>query len=179
MTWRTHFIGGIAVLWLLPPAGFESASISFPLALVFAVLGSLLPDLDARESKLSNVQIGGIPWLKPIGYLLHRRLGHRGAMHSLLAWLLVSLVFALPLSFLMDPMAGFGLMLGYLSHLLLDACTRSGIPLLWPEPGRMHLLPYRLRLVTGSPAEDIFFLMLALLAIACLLTHLNLTPSLS
>ena len=162
-------MGGIALLGVLP-IGLTSESIA--LAVVFATLGSLLPDLDARESKLSNVQIGGITIIKPLARALNRRLGHRGVMHSMMALLIVTLFVALPLSVFLDPFAGIGLALGYLSHLLLDALTKSGVPLYWPDAGRVWLLPPRLRVTTGSSAEDVIFLLLALAAAAFLLIHL-------
>lgn len=162
-------MAGIVSLYGLP-IGFSFASM--PLAILFAVLGSLLPDLDARESKLSNMAIGGVAPLKLAAHMLSRSLGHRGPMHSLLAVLVVAVAFGLPLAFLLDPFAGFGLVLGYLSHLLLDACTRSGVPLYWPDKGRVWLLPARLRFVTGSRAEDGLFILLALAASGLLLTHL-------
>ncbi len=171
MTWRTHLMGGVAILWMLP-VGLASSTASAPLALLLAALGSLLPDLDARESKLSSVQVGGIAPLKPVARLLNRRLGHRGVLHSLLALLALSLLVGLPLSLFLDPLAGLGLALGYLSHLLLDACTRSGVPLLWPERRKLWVLPPRLRLVTGSMAEEIAFLLLATIGTGFLLTQL-------
>ena len=169
MTWRTHVMAGIVSLYGLPLGlSFDSMS----LAILFAVVGSLLPDLDARESKLSNVAIGGIAPLKLVARLLSRSLGHRGPMHSLFAVLVVALAFGLPLALLLDPFAGFGLTLGYLSHLLLDACTKSGVPLYWPESGRVWLLPPRLRFTTGSAAEDGFFILLSFAASGLLLIHL-------
>jgi inner membrane protein len=162
-------MGGIASLWLLLPA---MPSDALPLAVVFASLGSLLPDLDARESKLSNARIGGVAPIKPLARALNRRLGHRGAMHSLLAALLVSAFVGLPLALFLDPFAGLALALGYLSHLALDACTKSGVPLYWPDAGRVWLLPSRLRVTTGSAAEDGLFVLLSLAASGFLLTHL-------
>lgn len=175
MTWRTHFLGGIAMLWLLPP-GLSSSSLAW--AVLFAVLGALLPDLDARESKLSNVKTWGVTPIKPLARLLSRSLGHRGPLHSLVALLALSILASLPLSILLDPFAGLGLSLGYLSHLLLDACTRSGIPLLWPEPGRVHVLPAPLRVVTGSGGEDVAFLLVALAATGFLLVQFS-NPNIS
>ena len=161
-------MGGIVSLWIIPPT-IPLDSIS--LAIAFAVLGSLLPDLDARESKLSNVAMGGITPLKSIARLLSRSLGHRGPLHSLLAVLVVAVCFGLPLTLFLDPFAGLGLVLGYLSHLLLDACTKSGVPLTWPDPKRVHLLPRQLRCTTGSPAEDGIFIILSLAASGLLLIH--------
>ena len=162
MTWRTHLAGGLASLAVIP---FAPSSTSLALGCVFAALGSLLPDLDARESKLSNVQIVGVAPLKPLAWVVSRRLGHRGPLHSLLALLVVTVGISLPLSLFLDPLAGIGLSLGFASHILLDACTKSGVPLRWPELGRVRLLPPRLRFTTGSMAEDILFLLLALLAV--------------
>jgi inner membrane protein len=162
-------MGGIVSLWLLP---LGTPYWSVALAIVFASIGSLLPDLDARESKLSNVQIGGITPLKPAAYALNRRLGHRGAMHSLMGLLFVAVTFGIPLSLFIDSFAGVGLVLGYLSHLLLDACTKSGVPLYWPKPGRFHLLPPGFRAVTGSWQEDIAFLLLTFAATGFLLGQL-------
>jgi membrane-bound metal-dependent hydrolase YbcI (DUF457 family) len=49
------------------------------------------------------------------------------------------------------------LSLGYASHLAGDACTRTGIPLLYPRRTHYHLLPHRTRVVTGSEYEELFF----------------------
>lgn len=152
MTWRTHLMGGLASITILPVA---LDSVTFALACVFAILGSLLPDLDARESKLSNSQIRGVAPLKVASLLLNKRLGHRGAFHSAFALLLVAVLLGFPFALFLDPFAGVGLVLGFASHLLLDACTRSGVPLWWPDKTRVHLLPRALRVTTGSLAEDV------------------------
>jgi inner membrane protein len=50
--------------------------------------------------------------------------------------------------------AALALSIGYLSHLLADAMTMSGVPLWWPVgEKRVHVLPPGLRLRTGSLAE--------------------------
>ena len=166
MTWRTHLVGGLASLALIP---FEISSTSLALFCLFAALGSLLPDLDARVSKLSTMEVGGMTLLKPAAQALNRHLGHRGAFHSLATLLLVAIVIGLPLSLFLDPFAGVGLVLGFVSHLLLDACTRSGIPLWWPSNQRTHFLPYRLRITTGSQVEDAIFFLLAVATVFFLL----------
>lgn len=65
-----------------------------------------------------------------------------------------------------------GVVLGYGSHLLGDGLTRSGIPLLYPNPRRVHLMPKPLRLLTGSRVEDGVMFLLAVLALPLLLRHL-------
>jgi hypothetical protein len=70
------------------------------------------------------------------------------------------------------------LTLGYGSHLAADACTRSGIPFLYfhvsRNKRRYHLLPPRLRFVTGSDAEAALLPLLGLLILLLLLRHLSL-----
>lgn len=103
---------------------------------------------------------------------MNRRFGHRGALHSLLGWGIASLVF-LPLG-LWSGNAALALSLGYGSHIVADACTKSGIPALYPHRGRIHLLPRALRLTTGSLAEEAFLVALGLLLFALLLSQLSL-----
>ena len=157
MTWRTHVLAGLNSLWLIQVISPTAVAELLPTLALAATLGALLPDLDAARSKLRYWQIAGIePFLVP-SRTLHRTLGHRGAMHSLTGLLFVGLI-------LLPTLALFGwsswpiavaLWLGYASHLVLDACTRSGIPLRWPARNTFHLLPATLRFTTGSPMEGI------------------------
>ena len=62
------------------------------------------------------------------------------------------------------------LSLGYTSHLAADACTRTGIPLLYSRAGRHFLLPPRLRIITGSDVEKVFFAVFACLSLVLLLS---------
>jgi len=166
VTWRTHLVGGVASLWLLNAAPAVPLSLeTVGPAVLAAALGSLLPDLDAADSRIKRLEVGGIaPFALP-ALVLHRAFGHRGALHSLAGLAAAGLLVALPLGSVLGAAAGWALLLGYASHLVLDACTRSGVPLLWPRRNRFHLLPYPLRIVTGSPAEDLFFVLLAALVL--------------
>jgi membrane-bound metal-dependent hydrolase YbcI (DUF457 family) len=161
-------MAGINALWLLRllPGGAGTlaaapAGSNLGLLAGIAAFGALLPDLDASESKIKHLPLGGIrPFALPAA-LLHRALGHRSLLHSLLGLGLASVLLAVPLAVWLGWQAGLALVLGYASHLLLDACTRSGIPLLFPDTRRVHLLPKGLRLVTGSLAEEVLFALLA------------------
>lgn len=110
--------------------------------------GALLPDLDATHSTIKYLRLGGHfqPFRLPVRVLSHQ-LGHRGPLHSLAGIALLWLGWQPTLA----------LALGMLSHLLGDASTKSGVPLLYPKPGRWHLLPKDLRLTTGSPEEEAVF----------------------
>lgn len=95
------------------------------------VLGGLLPDIDHPESTMGRR-------LKPLSHVINTLFGHRGFTHTLFAWLLTSyFLFVLsgwiPMSVKGYVLAVFsGVIVGYMSHLLLDMLTVSGVPLLYP-----------------------------------------------
>lgn len=156
------------------------------------VVGSLLPDIDSSESVISHATGSDSHpdwtarrWARLIGLRrdskqvvvglltivlgvfslitgIFRKLalrGHRGLTHTLIVPILFVAVFPL----LGKPGWGIAFLLGYATHLLGDAMTRSGIPVLWPlTDSRYHLLPRPIQLRTGSPAEH------ALMALLCL-----------
>ena len=105
--------------------------------------------------------------------VLHRAFGHRGFLHSALGLGLFGLLAALPLSFWWGWPPSLALWLGYASHLAADACTRTGVPLLYPDRRRLFLLPPRLRFVTGSAAEEALLPLLALPVLLLLLSALQ------
>ena len=170
MTWSTHLMAGLSALWLM-----EALPASQPenMALLAgaAALGSLLPDLDASESKIKHLSVAGVkPFYLP-SRMIYGQLGHRSFLHSL-----AGLAYCACFCLLFAPFTGWqvalALWLGYASHLAADALTRSGIPWLYPRNGRFHLLPARLRLTTGSQEEEVVFVLLALSALLLMLRHL-------
>lgn len=89
-----------------------------------AVIGSLLPDIDTPTSAIGRL----VPF---ISAPLERRWGHRTVTHSLLA--LAGLAgLASPL-LLLSWSAYTALLIGYLSHLVADCATKSGVPLFYPS----------------------------------------------
>ncbi len=171
MMGRTHAVAGAVSLWVLKdvPGLFTPETLT-PLTL-FAVLGALLPDLDASESQIKRLAFAGIAPFAPLAVLLNRTLGHRGFLHSLLGWGVASVLFA-PLALAWNVGLPLALSLGYASHIAADACTKSGIPLLYPRRKRYHLLPRPLRLTTGSMAEEVIFVALAAFLLLLLLRQL-------
>lgn len=163
-------MAGICSLWifeLIPGVQPEHIAIYAGAA----ALGALLPDLDAPRSKIGQWSIGGVkPFLLP-SQAINRSVGHRSLLHSLLALVYVALA-----GVILSPFLGWqislALWLGYASHLLTDSSTRSGIPLLYPKPKRFHLLPKKLRIVTGSSAEEVIFVVFAALGLILFLTNL-------
>lgn len=136
-------------------AGLPLVSAETGVLVAVGALAALVPDIDHPNS-LIRQRTGVLGWLAG-GWF-----GHRGFTHTLVALALVALLagLLLPLPLAAAVVAGYG------SHLLLDALTRSGVPLAWPLTGAaIRLLPRPLQVRTGSWGESVFLLLLlALLA---------------
>ncbi len=144
MTAPTHIAFG-----LLTVAGSFSF-FSLPLhrnlpAIACAIIGSVLPDIDSPRSYIGRVlPYASIP--------IERQWGHRTITHSLLCLLALS-VMIWPLLIYQIPCYA-ALLLGYLSHIVADCATKSGVPLFYPHsaacvfPGSAK---YRIK--TGSMGE--------------------------
>jgi endonuclease YncB( thermonuclease family) len=128
---------------------------------VFAVAAaSMLPDADYPKSWLGH-QLGSI------SKELNRLFGHRSALHSLLALLLVTIVLGAPLWWITGNLAtGVAIFVGFGSHLFADMMTLGGVRLFWPRraiavfPGRDEY-----RVVTGSGSEAVFVAAVAVLVL--------------
>ena len=135
-------------------------------ALGATIIGSLLPDIDSPRSSVGRL----LPFLSiPI----ERRWGHRTVTHCLLATGLLGVIL-LPICFWQTTVYA-ALLLGYLSHLLADCATKSGVPLFHPHP-TICVLPgnskYRVR--TGSMAEQgVLLALLFMLALVFPLSSLG------
>lgn len=171
MLWRTHVLAGISSLWLLQPIPGLFTTETLAPALVIAAFGALLPDLDAAESKVKYLEVGGVRPFAPISIATNQAFGHRGLLHSPVILVVIGMLAAL-LSVWWGGVLSFALWLGYASHLVLDSCTPSGISRLPLHKGRFHMLPLPLRIVTGSLAEDLVLALLAVLTMVLLLQYL-------
>src|SRR5262245_6805562 len=118
-----------------------------PAVVGWVLLGALLPDIDTPTSLAGR-------GCRPLAGWLERRVGHRTLTHSFLGLALVALP-ALSLAWI-DPHWLLAFVLGYLSHLLVDAANPPGVPLLYPSPVRA-VFPGResLRPTEGSRGEAI------------------------
>ena len=96
---------------------------------------------------------------------------HRGATHWLLSATAATIVLAGAAGALWPPLvlpAAIGVGCGYCAHLLTDACTPHGAPLLGPfSARRIHLLPPLCRVPTGG-AGDLLVLIAAILTVTAL-----------
>lgn len=125
-----------------------------------AILGALLPDLDAEDSAILR-QLGFWGVLARLGMKL-LGIKHRGVLHSGSAVILVVLAAEMIGRRVGFQDVGLAFGLGYFSHVALaDAMTISGVPLLWPSARRFHLLPRFLRIRTGGPVESLVFVIIA------------------
>ena len=123
-----------------------------------AILGSLLPYVDSPSSSIGRVMpFASIP--------IERRWGHRSITHSLLCMLALSVV-TLPLLAYQTACYA-AVLLGYMSHLIADCATKSGVPLFYPHPA-VCVFPgsAKYRVKTGSLGEGIVLAVVVMLLLA-------------
>ena len=92
------------------------------------MIGSLLPDIDSRTSKLGSK-------MKIASFLANKLFGHRGFLHSPL--FIVFMMWLLNLIFTKNNISEYsllwqGLAFGMINHLFCDMMTKGGIPILYP-----------------------------------------------
>jgi len=122
-----------------------------------ASIGALLPDMDSDESAIRQATHTGrsdgcLGRLASLGISAITG-GHRNFTHTLAAWAMVTVLASMiGLQFhALNITVAYSI--GYLFHLLADALTIHGVPLLWPLKFDVHLLPRPLRIRTGSFSE--------------------------
>lgn len=141
MLFRTHIVFSLAVYFLL------REFLLMPVWVLFFILFSTaFVDIDIKNSKAGNRW-----YFRPLQWLTK----HRGFLHSLSAGIFLSLVIAL-----FSKWAGFGFLVGYVSHLFLDCLTKAGVYLFWP-------LDWKIKgfVKSGGIIEDVVFVLLLLLDI--------------
>lgn len=134
MTGKTHlytggFIGGASIILFTSTGWVTPESCMF--FLIGTLIGSIAPDIDHSHSTISK-KLGVIP-----GIIVQYFFGHRGIVHSIAFGAGISMV-----PTIIVPSFGIGLFIGWLSHLLLDMFTPSGVAILWPyRRDRYAILP--------------------------------------
>ena len=119
-----HTLTGLACGRLAQPHGFRD-TVAW---LVFAAVVANAPDLDFIAGIVGG---GGI------------NSAHRGPSHSIVVGIIFSIVIALVLGrwWRQQRRVFWTALMLYASHLFLDMCTYSGIPLLWPFTSKLYSLP--------------------------------------
>lgn len=161
MKYPTHVIGGITfgvlanyyVLQELPLVEQSSKQLLLTASFLSgSVLGSLMPDIDHRQSFIGKR-------LKPVSYLASLTAGHRGATHSPFIIMLIAALLSLlaryltndiQQTFLLVLITGFTV--GALSHVFLDSLTKGGVPLFYPFSSKHYRFA---NLKTGSMGEKL------------------------
>ncbi|WP_020006969.1 metal-dependent hydrolase [Salinicoccus albus] len=144
MTGKTHALGGIA-------AGLAYAHMTGQPPVIMtgaAIVGGLLPDICHSGSKIGRK-------LPLISKLINLIFGHRTFTHSLLFLIIIAFIMN---RFIQIEALTAGLIIGILSHYVLDMATRNGIKLFFPL-GLTVKFPLTIR--TGGLAENIIFSILA------------------
>lgn len=194
ITYKTHSGGGLflGMLLILPlfkhyilNLNLTDFMISFIMLIMTLYIGSLLPDIDHPNSHIGKFFPGITSFFR------HNNIIHRELTHSLYATLLILLFFlcinlllkvfflSLYSSMYLYIFAGqFGILIGYLSHILLDMINPSGVCLLYPLKKRYRLCFFNI-INLNSPEESnlksffhFFTLLLTLLYLALYL-YLN------
>lgn len=168
MTGKSHAAIGANTIWIFYLV--YGASLS-PVIFALAVIGALMPDFDAAESKIKHFKIrvgkkktglAFYPFYLP-AVIISAFFKHRGFWHSLLATLLVTGISVGTVIYLntyvmdLTPAHAFALPFGYLSHLLADSLTKFGVPLFWPNKENFHLTPRTLWFKSGGAIDHIIF----------------------
>jgi len=154
MLWRTHFLAGAAAgLIMAGSADIKTAAIST----VVAGVSALLPDLDDPHSKMGRL-------VPIVSWAVKKVVGHRGPLHSLVgvgvAYVIASIFLQFGHNQYLIPM----IIVGYLSHLIVDSLNPQGCPWLWPLD--VH---FKIPLVsTGSILEKLFVAPALLVLCMCL-----------
>ena len=145
MKGKTHIAGGIA-LGYLAFNNIEVLNVNLSddkiLLLVTAglTLGALIPDIDHKNSTISNK-------VKPIGNIISKIFKHRGFTHSILGSIIIIILFGWLFSLtginkVFNIILIKSIYIGIISHILLDMLTPSGVSLLYPYNKRYSIASF-------------------------------------
>lgn len=167
----THRLGGV-VIGTTAAALLHTNITGTAIILIGSLVGSILPDIDNRNSRISH-KMPVTALIVSVGqYIIHivtsvipkkQRLyirslsGHRGITHSIIgSTILPAIIFLIGILFKQKLgtvfLAGFGVFIGCLSHLILDMFS-GGVPFLIPFSNKRVTLA---NIKTGGWMEWIF-----------------------
>ncbi len=152
MMYYTHLAFG----FLIALASLEFFNIKNELVFIFAaLLFSIFPDIDEKRSKIGKKY-------KFASRIINFLFGHRGFFHSIYIPLILYFIF-----YSISVEIGIAVLVGYFSHLFIDAMTRQGIRPLYPIINRK----INGFIKTNSLSEKILFLIIVLLILYFLLLY--------
>ena len=139
---RTHLVFAL-LLFMILVFNLNLSPINKLMFLVIFILAAIIPDIDTTESSVGRKT-------KPASNLINVLFGHRGFFHSLT----FIIILAILLFILKTPnLIAIAILTGYVSHLILDAFTKTGIRVFWPLKSQA-----KGSIKTGSTTESIIFL---------------------
>lgn len=160
MTGRTHDLAAFTALNVAFLVMHPIPDITFATtitALGANMIGGLLPDIDNATSDFWDKFRGGNILAKIVKPFVGK---HRMISHSILGLVITALFLELILSWvatfvLVDmDIIWWSVMIGFVSHLITDAMTKQGIPLLFPLPWDFGFPPFKfMRMKTGGFCE--------------------------
>ena len=167
MTGKVHTILGvstaIATAVCLPEVYILGATVYPAIGIIAAIPGSLLPDIDIKQSKAGQK----VPWLS-------KMLTHRGITHTLLVPAIIAGIFFLCVNFPVVPSLLFGLEIGYLAHIVADMFNSKGVPVLWPiMPSKIHFASIK---TSSAGQQTVFIIIWEVLLALWILSHYELFP---
>lgn len=170
MNYKAHRVGGVcfgvvaSCLICQTPITPQKLVLSSTLV-AGAYIGSLIPDIDHPNSFLGKK-------VKIISVVINKIFGHRGITHTpLICFLFGALLLLLGsyfngLSQIIYSQFAIGIIVGYLSHLIMDGFTISGIPLLYPLTKKNYNLS--LNLIRFKTGKDDFLVAFIWIVCTCL-----------
>jgi len=165
MNYKTHINGGILVGLYVSIQMTNKSVMSTGMFLTTAFVGSLLPDIDHRNSYIGKR-------VKTASKVINKFAGHRKLFHAPLFYLFL---YSIALGMVTNNLLRIGLnglSLGILSHLVLDSFTIGGLPWFYPLSKKKFSLG---KIKTNSKLEDILCGILICINIVVVLDILHIT----
>ena len=139
MNYKTHLAFG----FLLGYLAFQYISTNnIYVFFAFVLIGAFLPDIDFSGSKIGKK-------FRITSFLIEKLFRHRGIFHSLFTAILLSVVVFI----FTNKIYALAFFIGYLSHLISDGLTKTGINFLHPFMN-LRLTGF---IETNSFSETLFF----------------------
>ena len=120
----THISFGVLLTeFILTSLGIEPNTTT----LALSGIGSLLPDIDTPKSALGRIF--------PFSKIIEHKYGHRQITHSWI-FIVIALVLFCPFILFLGFLKYAGIIIGVISHIMIDMANPSGVPLFYPNSSR-------------------------------------------
>lgn len=179
MTGTTHQITAlVSGLWLLTLFPVSVGPLVGILVIIAVMVGALVPDLDQPTANIWHRVLGG----NTIGNIFQAFSGgHRHFTHSLIGTVVIGWLLQWGVLHLINPdfssqaiALWAALMIGYISHSIVDTFTDQGVPWFWPLKFHVKIPPgpEEVRITTNSFVERIILRSgLVIIAVLLLQSH--------